>query len=436
MEYFVIGLFCALLVGCIGLDISILVALVLGFVLFFAYGLIKHFTARELLKMALSGIKTIGGILVIFLLVGMLTALWRACGTIPAIICLSASLIRPAVFFLAVFLLNCAISVMTGTSFGTAATIGVISMSIASAMDASPIITGGAVLSGIFFGDRCSPVSTSAHLVCELTGTDIFANIRRMCRSALIPFLLACILYGVLGLTAPSTAEIPDVQALFGASFDLSWPVLLPAIIILVLSLLHVSVRIAMSASILAAALLALFVQHIPLGQVMTLLVVGYQSADPAIAPMLDGGGLQSMVRVAAIVCLSSTYSGLFQGTGLLEPLKNGIVRLSRRITPFGAVTVTALASGMVACNQTLSIMLTNQLCSGLGLSPEDMALDLEDTAVIIAPLVPWSIAGAVPIATIGAPTACLTAAFFLYLLPVCSWIREAALVRVVKRKN
>jgi NhaC family Na+:H+ antiporter len=314
---------------------------------------------------------------------------------------------------------------MTGTSFGTAATIGVISMSIASAMDASPIITGGAVLSGIFFGDRCSPVSTSAHLVCELTGTDIFANIRRMCHSALIPFLLACILYGVLGLTAPSTAEIPDVQALFGASFDLSWPVLLPAIIILVLSLLHVSVRIAMSASILAAALLALFVQHIPLGQVMTLLVVGYQSADPAIAPMLDGGGLQSMVRVAAIVCLSSTYSGLFQGTGLLEPLKNGIVRLSRRITPFGAVTVTALASGMVACNQTLSIMLTNQLCSGLGLSPEDMALDLEDTAVIIAPLVPWSIAGAVPIATIGAPTACLTAAFFLYLLPVCSWIRE-----------
>jgi NhaC family Na+:H+ antiporter len=425
MEFFIIALFCAVLIGCILLDISILVALVLGFLLFFSYGLIKHFTPADLLKMAASGIRTIGNILFLFLMVGMLTALWRACGTIPAIICLSARLIRPSVFFLVVFLLNCAISVVTGTSFGTAATIGVISMSIASAIDASPVIAGGAVLSGIFFGDRCSPVSTSAHLVCELTGTNIFTNIRRMCRSALIPFLLACFLYGVLGIAAPSTAEIPDVQSAFAANFDLAWPVLLPAVLILVLSLLRVPVKIAMLASIVSAALLALFVQHIPLGQMLVILVIGYRASDAAIAAMLNGGGIQSMVRVAAIVCLSSTYSGLFQGTGLLEPIKNGIAKLGHRITPFGAVAVTALASSMVSCNQTLSIMLTHQLCSDLDIQTEDLAIDLEDSAVVIAPLIPWSIAGAVPIATIGAPTACLAAAFFLYLLPMCSFILQ-----------
>ena len=100
---------------------------------------------------------------------------------------------------LASFLLCCLVSFLTGTSFGSAATIGVICMTMADSMGIPSIYTGGAILAGIFFGDRCSPVSTSALLVSELTKTDLFSNIRNMLRSALVPFALCCIIYAQLG---------------------------------------------------------------------------------------------------------------------------------------------------------------------------------------------------------------------------------------------
>lgn len=126
------------------------------------------------------------------------------------------------------------------------------------------------------------------------------------------------------------------------------------------------------------------------------------------------------MVKVAAIVCISSSYAGIFQNTGLLDGLKNGLSKLGSRITPFGAILTAAIGTSMIACNQTLSIMLTRQLGNDLEPNNSRMALDLENSAVVVAPLIPWSIAGAVPLATIGAPMSSLLAAFFLYLVPLC----------------
>ena len=145
--------------------------------------------------MLVSGILTAKNILIVFVLIGMMTALWHACGTIPFIICHAAKLLRPEVILLVSFLLNCALSVLTGTSFGTAATIGVICMAMGVSAGASPLLLGGAILSGAFFGDRCSPFSTSALLVSELTKTSIFDNIKNIVRTAWFPFLLTYILY-------------------------------------------------------------------------------------------------------------------------------------------------------------------------------------------------------------------------------------------------
>ena len=130
-----------------------------------------------------------------------MTALWRASGTIPFIVSKASTLIRPSVFLLMTFLLNSGLSVLTGTSFGTSATMGVICASMGSTMGVSPILTGGAVLSGAFFGDRCSPVSTSALLVAGITGTDIYKNIRGMIRTSLIPFIAACVIYFAIGVS-------------------------------------------------------------------------------------------------------------------------------------------------------------------------------------------------------------------------------------------
>ena len=370
--------------------------------------------------MLISGILTAKNILIVFVLIGMMTALWHACGTIPFIICHAAKLLRPEVILLVSFLLNCALSVLTGPSFGTAATIGVICMAMGVSAGASPLLLGGAILSGAFFGDRCSPFSTSALLVSELTKTSIFDNIKNMVRTAWFPFLLTCILYGVLGFQLHSQTETTDLTSLFGREVVLHPTAILPAVVILILALMRIPVKFAMLASIAASLVVGFFIQDLAVTDLPQLLLSGYHAADPEAATFLDGGGILSMVKVAAIVCISSSYAGIFQNTRLLDGLKAGLSKLGARITPFGAILVAAAGTSMIACNQTLSIMLTTQL--GHDLEPDNacMALALENSAVIVAPLIPWSIAGAVPLATIGAPMTSLFAAFFLYLVPLC----------------
>lgn len=419
MESITIGLFVAVLLGCIVSGASILYALAAGYVIFCLYGLKKGHSLLKLLQMSLSGIRTVKNILIIFVLIGMITALWRGAGTIPVIICYAAKLIHPSIFLLLVFLLNCLVSVLTGTAFGTAATMGVICMSMAAAMGMDPLYAGGAVVSGIFFGDRCSPVSTSALLVSELTKTDIFRNIRRMIVTAAVPFGLTCGIYLLLGIFSGGSGEVLDVRGLFEGKFMLHWFMALPAVMILALSAFRVNVKITMAASIVTASLLCLTAQKVSPAGLLQMMFAGYHSDDPQLAAMLDGGGIFSMVRVAVIVCLSSSYAGIFEGTGLLANMKRFIGELSARITPFGSIFLVSALTSMVACNQTLAIMLTHQLCRELEPDQETMASHLENTVVVTAPLVPWSIAGAVPLATIAAPAASLLAACYLYLVPL-----------------
>jgi len=432
VELMVLSLFCGGLLACILLDLSILYALGAGLGMFLLYGKGKGFSRKELAGMALSGVKTVKNILIAFVLIGMLTALWRDAGTISVIVCYAARLIRPSIFVLMTFLLNCLVSVLTGTAFGTAATMGVICATMAAAMGIAPALVGGAVLGGAYFGDRCSPVSTSALLVAELTGTSIFANIKNMVRSAFVPLLLTCGVYVVAGFVFGGAGEVPDLQTVFEREFVLSWVALLPAMVILVLSLMQVNVKKAMAASILTALPIAVLVQGTAVGELPRLLLFGYQAADGEVAAMLNGGGIASMVRVGMIITISSSYSGIFQKTGLLEGANQVIYALAQRTTPYAATLATAIVASVIACNQTLSIMLTHQLCRDTQPEEERFALTLEDTAVVVAPLVPWSIAGAVPLTTIGAPMTALLWTCFLYLLPI--W--QLAVQTVKKRKR
>lgn len=420
-----LGLFCVELLLCVLLDISIIYALLAGLALFLFYGRKQGFGWRALGEMAFSGIKAAKSILLVFLLIGVLTALWRACGTVPLIICHAVSLIRPSTLLPATFLLNCAVSMLTGTSFGTAATMGVVCMTVARSMGISSALAGGAILSGVYFGDRCSPVSTSALLISELTGTNIYENIRRMLHTALIPFLLSCVLYALPCFTHGGSGEAPDLWPLFSGTMRLHGTALLPAALLLALSVLHVDVKKAMSASIAAAFFLCLTAQRMSLSNIFAFSLWGYVSEDPEAAAMLNGGGIASMLRVAAIVCVSSSYTGIFQKTGLLNQIKTGITAFSNRITPFGATLLTSAAAGMIACNQTLTILLTHQICNRTEDDPQALAINLENTAVVIAPLVPWSIAGAVPLTSVDAPLSSIPLAFFLYLLPAVTLIRK-----------
>ncbi len=432
----IIGLFCAELLVCVFLNISIIYALLVGLGIFLLYGRAQGFSWPAMGKMLLTGSREAQSILIVFFLIGVLTALWRACGTLPLIICYATDLIHPGTLLLTVFLLNCAVSVLTGTSFGTAATMGAVCMTAGLSLGFNPALIGGAILSGVYFGDRCSPVSTSALLVSQLTKTNIYSNLKKMLRSSLAPFAICCLLYLLPGLLSHSQSQPLDGWALFSQELTLHWSLLLPAVLLLGLAVLRVNVKWAMLASIGAALFLCLLVQRTPLAQILNFCLCGYSAGSPDLAAILNGGGIVSMLRVAAIVCISSSYAGIFQATGLLKQIKASIARLGKRITPFGATLLTSVLTGMIACNQTLCIMLTHQLCSNENTNQQTLAQDLENTAVVVAPLIPWSIAGAVPLASAGAPLSSLPCACFLYLLPLMLLVQNLWHGKLKRRQN
>lgn len=419
LETGVLVAFLVALIVCIVTGTELIYALLFGMLCFSWYTVKKGRTLGNVVRLLLDGMARVGNIIIIFVLIGCLTASWRVGGTIPFILYHSIDLIKPKYFVLCTFLLCCMMSFLTGTSFGTSSTMGVICMMISNAAGLNPMLTAGAILSGIFFGDRCSPMSSSAILVCSLTGTDIYRNIKKMMKTSLVPFLITCILYVILasGMTADPD---PTVTALFEENFSLNWITAMPAVLMLLLALLRIDVKIAMGVSIVAASAAAVMVQGISAGELIRILWTGGTfEKGSRLAALLDGGGISSMVEVSAIVLISASYSGIFSATPLLSGVKEQLKKTVSKLTPFGTVIITSVIASAVSCNQSLGTILTWQICDDFYQDKEDLAIALENSVILIAALIPWAIAGAVPVATIGAEMTCLVAAFYLYLVPL-----------------
>lgn len=419
MDIATLLLFCIVLVACLVLHIEIFYALLIGLILFIGYALLRRFSVKEVLSMCIEGIFTARNVLLIFFLIGLMTAFWRASGTIAFIVSCAGSLIHPAIFLLLTFVLNSIVSTLTGTAFGTSATMGLICATIGEAMQYPPMLLGGAVLAGAFFGDRSSPMSSSALLVADITHTDVFDNVKHMAKAAIAPYLVACALYTVLGFFTPYEPVQVDLSQVFGQEFRLHWISLLPAVAVLGLSIFRVPVKRTMLLSTLCAVLICVFLQGTTGTEVVSYIIRGYEAETPEVAQMLNGGGLFSMMYATIIVCLSSAYSGIFRKTGLLDGIQNRIVYLSEKVTPYGAILFTPLLVGVLSCNQTLNVMLTKQLCESTVPDRQKLALYLENTAIVISAIIPWSIACTVPLTTINAPGKSIVFAFFLYLTPL-----------------
>ncbi len=419
LEISIFVLFVGALFACVAFDASILIALVFGFFLLFFYGIYKNHSVAEMLSLAFSGIKTVRNILINFVLIGVITAVWRAGGTIPYIVYHATKICSPQAMVLVCFLLCAFISFLTGTAFGTSATMGVICITIANSMGIPILFSGGAVLSGAFWGDRCSPMSTSALLISTLTKTNLFKNIAMMFRTSAIPFAITCGVYALLGLGFESDFDIGTTQNVFTDNFNLHPAVIIPAAVIIVFSLFKVNVKITMSISIVCGMLMCAFVQDIPFAEIMRMSVFGYTPEVPEVSALLSGGGMISMANAFLIVCISACYSGMFEGTGLLHSIHDILMKVSRKLSPFGCVFITSILSSLVSCNQTLAIMLAHQLCGDVETDGKKMAYCLENTAVVMAPLVPWSIAATVPLSSIDAPSVCILTACYLYLVPL-----------------
>lgn len=432
-ERITLSLFLLGLVACILGGFQILYALAFGLLCFVVYGLLKKYTLRQMGCMMLDGIRGAKNILIIFLLIGVLTSVWRSSGTIPFLIYHAVQVLNPSFFVLYTFLLCCMMSFLMGTSFGTAATMGVVCMMISRSLGIDPVLSGGAILAGSYFGDRCSPMSSSALLVSELTDTNIYDNIRRMLKTAAVPFVFSCLLYLAARGTSSQAGRVVSLE-LFREHFNLSFIVVLPALLIIVLSLFRVPVKRTMLLSILAAGTICLTVQKIPLTELLPSLLLGYQSSNADLSVLLNGGGILSMTKVAGIILISTSYFGIFKQTELLTEVRRLVEASAAKITPFGSVLFTSVVMSAISCNQTLATMLTFQMCGSIVPDRKKLAIVLEDTVIVIAPLIPWSIAGGMPLMTVGAPTTSIWFAFYLFLLPVFSFATELFLNRKNRR--
>ena len=206
-----------------------------------------------------------------------------------------------------------------------------------------------------------------------------------------------------------------------------------PAALMLILPLLKVSVLISMGLSILSAILTSCLVQKVPVLEIFKICILGYEADGEGLGAILNGGGLVSMLEIIFILLISSSYSGIFSGTGLLNELQE---KLGRACTGFGKFTVMlmlSVATSAVFCNQTIATLMCCSLLkkpyldrgSSSDASMTELAIDMENSVILVACFIPWCIGCSVPLSFFGADFRSLPFAVYMYAVPICYFLMK-----------
>ena len=345
-------------------------------------------------------------------------------GTVPAIVYYGIQIIKPDYFIFSAFLLTILVSLLIGTSFGTVSTIGIALMIMASGSNVNPHIIAGAIIAGAYFGDRCSPMSSSANLVAIITGTDIYTNVRRMLKTTFLPLVVSLIIYLLISIANPVKIEQNYISSEISRLFNVNPIVLLPALAILLFAWLRVEIKISMLVSILIGLLISLFLQSYSVTDIFRYIIFGFElSSESSLKDIILGGGILSMAKVCLVVIVSTAFAGLFTGTRILESVQKYLNQAKSRSNLFLGTNLVGIASAAFGCTQTIAILLTEELVKdnyqNQELNNYQLAVDLENSVVIIAPLIPWNIAGLVPATILMTDSGFIPFAFYLYLIPL-----------------
>ncbi|MBD2109573.1 Na+/H+ antiporter NhaC family protein [Nodosilinea sp. FACHB-13] len=394
----------------------------------------RGFSLQALVTMGWTGSQKALPVIGVLLIIGAVTASWMAAGTVPTLVYYGLQVVTPHSFVLVAFGLASAVSLLLGTSFGTVGTVGVALMIMVAGGENSGFdrhLIAGAIIAGAYVGDRASPMSSSALLIAAITRTDLYDNIRHMWRTSLLPLGLAIAIYAGFAEFAPVPLAESNLVADLAAEFRLGPVALLPAGVMVVLSLLKVPVQRAMVASTATAIALAIAYQHYSGWQVLQYLLTGFHlEADSPLSAIVLGGGVAAMLRVSLVVVISTAFVGIFAETRLLHRLERSLERVKTPGDRIWATTVIGTLSAAFGCTQTIAILQTQQLLGPTyhrtSVPPPALALDLENTVVVISPLIPWNIAGLVPATILGVNAGFIPFACYLYLLPLMglAWVK------------
>lgn len=385
----------------------------------------RGYPLKDIIRMSYQGGKKSFIVLRILVLVGAITSLWMASGTTPAILYYGIQLINPKLFIMYAFLISSSVSFLLGTSFGTVSTVGLSLILMAKSGNIDADIAAGAIVAGAYFGDRCSPMSSSANLVAHLTETDLYPNIKNMLRTGTLPFILSIFFYLMLSLHHPLTFTENTMANEISNVFGLHWVTLLPALAILILAIARVDVKISMLVSILLAMSISFSLQHYNVLEILRIMLLGFNlDIDSPLRTILKGGGIISMWKVSVVVFVSCCWAGLFAETNLLEDLDEILSKAKSRPATFLMTTTVSIVTAILGCSQTIAIVLTSSLMTKVYAKNKfaryQLAVDLENTCVPLAALIPWNTAAFVLTSTMNVSlVGFIPYAIYLYLLPL-----------------
>jgi Na+/H+ antiporter len=416
-----------ILILCVLKNIFIGYGLIVCWVLFALISLLKGYGFDEILRMSYDGGKKSFVVMKILVLIGAIISTWMASGTISTIVYYGLKYINPSLFLLSAFLICCAVSFLIGTSSGTVSTVGIPLMILARSGQVNISMAAGAIIAGAFFGDRCSPMSSSAALVSGITKTNIYTNVKNMLYSAMIPFLTAIAFYWALSITQPMRGLNNNLTGEILQAFNIGPVMLIPAVIMLVLSLLKVKVDLSMPISIAAASIIAIVFQKYGLKDILSYIALGFKMKDPGpLQSIIKGGGVAAMLKTCIILFVSCSLAGIFDGTGMFDGLKNMLSnkKFSKQEL-YGTTALVAAGAAAFGCTQATAVVMTDGIMRDCyGEDKYKLALDIENSAIVVSAIIPWNVAALLCTTSLNVGIAgYIPYAFFIYVLPFVFYI-------------
>lgn len=404
------------------------------------------------------GISVALGALLIILAVGSLIGTWLLAGTVPSMIYFGLELLNPSWFYAATALICAIISLAIGSSWTTAATIGVALMGVAAGMDLSPAITAGAVVSGAYFGDKMSPLSDTTNLAPAVAGTELFAHIRYMAYTAGPAFIITLIIFVLLGFNADSSVsllELERMQLELSNTFNIGWVMLVPLLVLLYLAATRKPALPTVFFGALLGGVWALIFQPEMVSKlagddtsiVGTVKVVWTALSDGVtietgsadLDDLLSGGGMSSMLNTVWLILSAMTFGAIMEKLGLLQRLISGMLGYVKSLGSLIAATLfTCFGANVLTADQYMAIVLPGRMYreefERRGLDPRVLSRTLEDSATLTSALIPWNTCGAFMMGALGvSPWVYAPFAFFNWITPLVALFYAYTGIRILR---
>lgn len=354
--------------------------------------------------------------------VGLLIGSWMFSGTVPMIIYYGVQIINPRFLYVSAFLIAAVLSTVTGTSWGSAGTIGVAIMGISQGLGMNLAVTAGSVVAGSYFGDKLSPFSDTTNLAPLAAGSQLYDHIKHMLFTTVPASIVSIIVYLIVGLssksTGASTESVNIIQSQLSGIYNWNIILLLPVLIMLIGSVLKFPTLPTMIVNSLVSVVIGIFVQGFSLKDGFISMVNGFNVEMTGfdgkiiddILTLINRGGAVSMTTTTVLVFCSMGFAGVMSTSGMLDVVLDAI--LTRVKTTFGVILSTIASCFTVAFvtgNSYLSILIPGELFRKVylerNLHPKNLSRTLEDSGTVLVPLIPWSAAGAYMAATLGVDT-------------------------------